>query len=99
MKWVLYGFYIGLVPLIVAAMETGGRPDTWIYELGVVFTALIPLCVLVAIVRDDFLDIDRLITETTAYSLAIGLLAALAPAIPAAARSVGEQRGGDAGAA
>jgi class 3 adenylate cyclase/MFS family permease len=100
LKWVLYGFYVGLVPVVAGALVTRGSPElTSAYEIGVMFMALIPLCVLIAIVRDDFLDIDRLITETTAYSAAIAMLAALAPAVPAAARVAGDQLGIEAGAA
>jgi class 3 adenylate cyclase len=87
LKWVVYGLYVGLVPVFAGAGIASTDPElTWAHEIGAAFTVLIPVCVYVAIVRDDFLDIDRLITETAAYSLAtLALLGVLVQALPALA--------------
>jgi class 3 adenylate cyclase len=95
LKWVVYGLYVGLVPVLVGALIASTDPQmTWAHEIGAAFTVLIPICIYAAIVRDDFLDIDRLITETAAYSLAtLGLLGVLLQALPAAAGTLSDWTG------
>jgi class 3 adenylate cyclase len=95
LKWVVYGLYVGLVPVFVGAgIASTDSGMTWAHEIGAAFTVLIPICIYAAIVRDDFLDIDRLITETAAYSLAtLGLLGVLVQALPAAAGLVSSWTG------
>ena len=95
LKWVMYGLYVGLVPVFVGAgVASTDAAMTWAHEIGAAFTVLIPVCVYFAIVRDDFLDIDRLITETAAYSLAtLALLGVLVQALPAAAAWLSETTG------
>jgi signal transduction histidine kinase/CheY-like chemotaxis protein len=86
-KWLLYGAYIAIVPLIVARTLTLLDPDAWWYEWFYVATIIgmagFPLGTLVAIVRYNLFDIDRLISATAAYSLVLvlllGMLLALVP--------------------
>jgi class 3 adenylate cyclase len=90
LKWVVYGFYLALLPLLAAAILAAGDPSlTWVYEVAAAGAVAIPICGCIAFVRDDFLDIDRLITETTAYTGAsLLLIAVLLQVIPTAARAV-----------
>lgn len=101
LKWVVYGFYLALLPLVAAAIVAAGDPSlTWVYEVAAAGAVAIPICGCIAFVRDDFLDIDRLITETTAYTTAsLLLLILLLQVIPSAAQAVAELTGIDDGAA
>jgi class 3 adenylate cyclase len=101
LKWVVYGFYLALLPMVAAAIVAAGNPSlTWVYEVAAAGAVAIPICGCIAFVRDDFLDIDRLITETTAYTGAsLLLLVMLLQVIPSAARAVAGAMGIDDGAA
>jgi signal transduction histidine kinase/CheY-like chemotaxis protein len=95
-KWLLYGAYVAIVPLIVARTLTFLDPDArwyeWFYVATIIGMAAFPLGTLIAIVRYNLFDIDRLISATAAYSLVLvlllGLLLALVPPLAHAA-SVG----------
>ncbi len=93
LKWVLLGFYVALFPVLVAAAIGAFEPRlTWVYEVATAATVAVPIGVLIAIVRDDFLDIDRLVTETASYSIvSVLMLAVLLQAIPATARVISAQ--------
>ena len=68
LRWVLYGFTVGLAPALGGAAVLGARPDLrWVYELSLVPTAVIPACIFIALARYRLYDIDRLITTTIAY--------------------------------
>ena len=67
-KWVLYGAYVSLVPVV--AVNLLGTYLPWrAQEIATIAIALLPVCGFIAIVRFDFLDIDRLISTTAAYSV------------------------------
>ncbi|HXG21626.1 MAG TPA: hypothetical protein VNN62_21440 [Methylomirabilota bacterium] len=77
LKWVVYGIYIGTAPILIADAIIGIYPMLWwLHESATVFTALIPLCLLIAIVRFNLFDIDRLISTTAAYSILVLVLGA-----------------------
>lgn len=87
LKWVLYGFYVGLGPVLAGAVIFGLRPDLrMLYELSLLATPLIPICLYIAFIRYNLYDINRLITTTVAYTILapvfIGVLASLG--VPAA---------------
>jgi signal transduction histidine kinase len=91
-KWLLYGAYIAIVPLIVARTLTIADPDArwyqWVYVATIIGMVGFPLGTLVAIVRYNLFDIDRLITATASYSIVlVGLLGLLLALVPAIARS------------
>lgn len=90
LKWVVYGFYVAFIPVAAAALVAAANPAlTWVFEVAAAGAVAIPICCLLAFMRDDFLDIDRLITETTAYTgVSLVLLAVLIQAIPTAASAV-----------
>jgi class 3 adenylate cyclase len=101
LRWLLWGFYVGLLPVALGAGVAAVDPRlTWLYELSIAALALVPLGFFIAVVREDFLDIDRLITQTASYTVVVlVLLALLVQVIPAGARVVAESSGIDPAAA
>jgi class 3 adenylate cyclase len=83
-KWVVYGFYLGTGPVLLADMVSVLDPSlSWLHEIAMIFPALIPLCTFIAIVRFNLFDIDRLISATAAYTaLSVFLLAGALTVIP-----------------
>jgi len=83
-KWVLFGVYVGAAPVLFAAALGAIDPGFWwLYELSLVFTALTPFCIFIAFVRFNFLDIDRLLSATAAYSLlSVVILSVLFSVVP-----------------
>lgn len=90
LKWVLFGVYIGAAPVLFSAALGAIDPSFWwLYELSLVFTALTPFCIFIAFVRFNFLDIDRLLSATAAYSLlSVVLLSVLFAVVPILAELV-----------
>src|SRR6266436_1755266 len=88
LKWVVYGLYMGLVPVLLTDLVTALVPRLWwLHEAAVIAEAAIPLSIIIAIVRFNFFDIDRLIAATAVYTfLSIVLLAGLFILVPPAAR-------------
>ncbi len=72
-KWFLYGLYIANAPLAANSLCRILIPDSqWVdlmFGLSVICTLALPLGLLVATVRFDLFDIDRLISATAAYSV------------------------------
>lgn len=101
LKWLLFGFYVAMLPLVAAAGLAAFDPSlTWLYEVAAAASVAIPICLCIAIVRDDFLDVDRLLTETAAWTGAsLLLLLALLQGIPRLARWLAESGGIDHAAA
>ncbi|MEO6029544.1 MAG: protein kinase [Candidatus Binatia bacterium] len=97
-KWVLYGLYAGLIPVMAIDLVTLAVPSWWwLHEIGTATEMIIPICLFIAIVRFKFYDIDRLITATVSYGLlAVVLLAVIFGIVPtvaeAASRLVGVDR-------
>lgn len=90
LKWVMYGLYIGLVPLLAADIIVGLYPTAWwLHESSTAFIALIPPCFFLAIMRSHLFDIDRLISSTAAYSIVlIGVGVGASIAVPTASASL-----------
>src|SRR5207253_2364160 len=69
LKWVVYGLYMGLVPVLLTDLVTALVPRLWwLHEAAVIAEAAIPLSIITAIVRFNFFDIDRLIAATAVAS-------------------------------
>ena len=96
-KWVLYGLYAGLIPVMAIDLVTLAVPSLWwLHELGTATEMLIPISLFVAIVRFKLYDIDRLITATVSYGLlAIALLAVILGIVPAVAEAASKLVGID----
>lgn len=70
LKWILYGLYIGTVPVLAVDAVIGVLPSLWwCHEVATLSVAFIPFCVFLAVVRFNLFDVDRLIGATTTYSL------------------------------
>jgi class 3 adenylate cyclase len=97
LKWVVLGIYVGTVPVLVADVVAAFEPAlSWLHDAAVIAEIAIPLCVLMAIVRSNFLDVDRLITGAAVYSvLSVLLLAAVLAAVPQVARAASRAGGFD----
>ena len=81
-KWVLLGAYLTamsmLLSLVPSFVEIEGVRYFESLPYGMLMGAAFPLSLLLAIIRFDLFDIDRILSSTASYSLAIGaLLAAL----------------------
>ena len=89
LKWVVLGIYVGTVPVLLTDVVTAVAPPLWwLHEVAVIAEIFIPLCVLIAIVRANYFDVDQLITGMAVYSLlSILLLAAVLTVVPQLARS------------
>lgn len=70
LKWVVYGLYLSAVPVFFADAITMAHPS-WIrvHELATLSLIFVPLCLLIAIVRFNLFDIDRLMSTTITYSV------------------------------
>ena len=77
LKWVVYGLYIGTVPVLTATTLATFAPQLWwLQEASIGAVVLTPLCIFIAIVRFNLFDIDRLISATAAYTIVLGVLLA-----------------------
>jgi class 3 adenylate cyclase len=93
-KWVVYGVYLGFVPFMLVTGLVSGLAGRSAYSralhLSAIPAVLMPLGFLLAIVRQQLFDIDRLISETTAYTLVcVGVVTGALTLIPWAVASVG----------
>lgn len=76
-KWLTLGIYCAVTPMIAAATLAVLEPRfVRFYVLAGSAVALFPLSVLIAIVRYNLFDIDRLISATTSYTIALVLAVA-----------------------
>jgi class 3 adenylate cyclase len=78
-KWVLYSVYMGAVPFIVANAIDAFLPGQLdLRELAVLSAISLPVGIVLAIVRSQLFDIDRLISATASYSATLAVLFAVA---------------------
>lgn len=92
-KWVLLGVYLTTIPMLLSIVpsfiDLEGIEYFETLPYAFLFGAAFPLTTLMAIIRYDLFDIDRLLSSTASYSLAVGaLLAALVAAAPPIAAAV-----------
>src|SRR5262249_53368343 len=100
LKWIVYGFYVAMVPTAVFLVAYGLHIRFgWVGVLATVADvalAAAPLGFLVAVGFYDFLDVDRLFGATLSYSLlAIVGLAIVLSILPTAARAASDTLGLD----
>jgi class 3 adenylate cyclase len=82
LKWVLYGIYVGTVPVLAADAVAALVPAAWwLHDLAVAAEVVIPISILIAILRFNLFDIDHLITTAAVYSLLSVLLIASLPTV------------------
>jgi len=77
LKWVIYGGYVGFLPLAFVVIFLSGMLEPPAYSrafaLSVLPTVVVPLGILIAVVRQQLFDVDRLISATASYT-AIGIV-------------------------
>jgi class 3 adenylate cyclase len=90
LRWTLLGFYLGLTgPALLAAAALAVPPLWWAYHVSLCAVIAVPIGFFLGLGRDQFLDVDRLISATTTYSLLLGIaLAVVLAAAPAASRTL-----------
>lgn len=102
LKWFALGVILGVGPLLLTmiAQPFGVPPDRFrqLFQVAVLFVVLVPVGILIGILRSGLFDIDRLLSSTAAYSLALvtvlGAGLALAPDLVASlASATGLARG------
>jgi hypothetical protein len=77
LKWLVYGFYIGVAPVLTGAIIAILNPQLWwVQEASMSAIVFIPICLSIAILRFNLFDIDRLISSTAAYSILLMILGA-----------------------
>lgn len=73
LRWLVYGLHVGFTPMLAAfALHAIGIPGDWqqiAYAVGAVGLAAVPIGLLVSVIWFDLLDVDRLISATTWYTL------------------------------
>jgi hypothetical protein len=100
LRWILLGALVGSLPLAAALsaplVAPGWEGFPQAFALGFLATGLGMSGLVLAVVRDNAFDVDRLIGATAAWSLAAGAaVVALAVVVPAAAGSVAGALGVD----
>jgi class 3 adenylate cyclase len=75
LKWVVLGFWVGLVPVFLASLLALAAPELWwLYEASLVLSLAIPICLFIALVRFNLFDVNRLLTAAATYSV-VGTIA------------------------
>ena len=88
LRWVMLGMFVGLVPVLLADVVIAVDPAlAWLHEAAALAEIAIPVFILIAILRENLFDVDRLITRTAVWTLlSVALLAAALFAVPHVAR-------------
>ena len=74
-RWVLFGVYCAcLPPLAITALAAVDPRFSDAWDLSSLAYASLPVCTLIAIVRYNLFDIDRLITATASYNVILVLV-------------------------
>jgi class 3 adenylate cyclase len=91
-KWIVFGVCAGTIPGIGAnLMALYDRGLSWLPYATSIFALLVPICFLIAIVRYNLFDIDRLFSTTLSYSgltiVAVATVLVLLPRVAETASS------------
>lgn len=99
LKWVVYGFYVGLVPVFAGDAIAALEPSWWwLHEATTISLVAIPICLVIALSRYDLFDINRLISLTASYTiLSLILVAGVLTVIPRLGVAVSASTGSEAG--
>ncbi len=94
-RWVVFGAYLAAIPGALAQGVSVVSPDSaWLVAVSISGAAVFPVCLLVAITRYNFLDIDRVLTSTASLSvLVVVLLACVVFVVPSLAATLGDRLG------
>ncbi len=99
-KWLLYGSYLGILPMAFVIIFLSGTLEPRAYSLSFALSVLpavfMPLGILIAVVRQQLFDVDRLISATASYTaIAIVLIGATLILIPRLAQAASQVLGLD----
>ncbi len=97
LKWIVYGFWVGVLPVAVGSLVPAVTPGRWwIHEILMSAVVALPICFLIAIARYNLFDVDRLISATASYNvLGVLLVGGGLVAVPRAAEAASEMLGVD----
>ena len=97
LRWVNYGVFVVLTPLLVLNLAIAFEPSLlWLRPHIQITVFLVPFGFLIGILRYDLFDIDRLISSTTSYSiLSVLVLAGILALVPRLAEAAGTAVGVD----
>jgi class 3 adenylate cyclase len=77
MKWVLFGFYASALPPLLASILTGlDARFSGLFWVSFLAAPLLPLSIVVAVVRFNLFDIDRVFSAAASYNILAVLLGA-----------------------
>jgi len=95
LRWVVLGLYLMSLPLAVAGVLAAALPSTgWLLVAAVAGAGILPLCMLIAVARYNFLDVDRLLGGTASITLLlVAGVAAFIVALPPAAALLSDRFG------
>jgi len=92
MRWLVIGALLGLGPMLCTlSLQSLLSPASYhrLFQYSVICAVFLPLGLLLSILRANLLDVDRLFSATTAYSLAVAAAVATALAlVPPLGRAV-----------
>jgi signal transduction histidine kinase/CheY-like chemotaxis protein len=99
-KWLLLGSWVGILPLTLVilggALAPEGTGSSFFFEVSVLLTSAFAVGLLIAIVRFNLLDVDRVLSAAASWSLVlVGLVVALIALLLPSARALASWTGLD----
>jgi len=77
LKWILFGAYCTVIPLMLANVATAWDPRFgWLALASFWLVPLFPLSLVISVVRFNLFDIDRLISAAASYNVVLVVLGA-----------------------
>ena len=91
-KWVFLGMYLAMVITVVPEIAAVRIPTAGSFlAISISGIAIVPICVMIGVLRHNFLDVDRILSVTIAASLgAVLLLVGATTILPVAADQLAE---------
>jgi signal transduction histidine kinase/CheY-like chemotaxis protein len=92
-KWLVFGAYVSTAPWLATSLASYvGLPQLafhQMFEILMLVQVALPVGILIAVARFNLFDVDRLLSSTASYTIAVAALAGLTfSAVPAAASAL-----------